>query len=69
MLWLRNNLSTIVSQFIDSTVFMFVAFYALTPKFTVAFIFSLIIPYYLFKVAFAVLDTPFVYLGVKWLKK
>jgi len=68
-LWLRNNLSTIVSQFIDTVVFMFVAFYNLTPKFTVAFIFSLIIPYYLFKVLFAVLDTPFVYLGVKWLRK
>ena len=68
-LWLRNNLSTVVSQFIDSTVFMFIAFYALTPKFTMAFIFSLIIPYYLFKVLFAVLDTPFVYLGVKWLRK
>jgi len=68
-LWLRNNLSTIVSQLIDTTVFMFVAFYALTPKFTVGFIISLIIPCYLFKVAFAILDTPFVYLGVKWLKK
>jgi len=68
-LWLRNNLSTVVSQFIDTVVFMFIAFYNLTPKFTVAFIFSLIIPYYLFKVLFAVLDTPFVYLGVKWLRK
>lgn len=68
-LWLRNNLSTIVSQFIDTSVFMFIAFYQLTPKFTFAFIFSLIIPYYLFKVLFAALDTPFVYLGVKWLRK
>ena len=25
--------------------------------------------YYLFKILFAVLDTPFVYAGVKWLKK
>jgi len=68
-LWLRNNLSTIVSQFIDTTIFMFIAFYAITPKFTVGFIFSLIIPYWLFKVVFALLDTPFVYLGVKWLKQ
>ena len=28
-LWLRNNASTIVSQFIDTTIFMFVAFYAI----------------------------------------
>jgi hypothetical protein len=69
MLWLRNNLSTIVSQLIDTTVFMFIAFYQVAPKFTVGFIISLIIPYYLFKIAFAIIDTPFVYLGVKWLKK
>ncbi|MFA5318721.1 MAG: queuosine precursor transporter [Patescibacteria group bacterium] len=67
-LWLRNNASTIISQFIDTNVFMFIAFYNLTPKFTAAFVFSLVIPYYLFKVLFALLDTPFVYLGVKWLK-
>ncbi|MBN2458399.1 queuosine precursor transporter [Candidatus Woesearchaeota archaeon] len=67
-LWLRNNLSTLISQLIDTTVFMFVAFYHINPKFTVPFIISLIIPYYLFKVAFAILDTPFVYLLVYWLR-
>ncbi len=68
-LWLRNNISTIISQLIDTTLFMFIAFYAITPKFTASFIFALIIPYWLFKIAFAILDTPLVYLGVKWLKK
>lgn len=68
-LWLRNNASTMVSQLIDTTIFMFIAFYAVTPKFTAGFIFSLIIPYWLFKIAFALLDTPLVYWGVKWLKK
>ena len=68
-LWLRNNMSTIVSQLIDTSLFFMIAFYQITPKFTLMFIVSLIIPYYLFKVAFALLDTPFVYLGVKWLKK
>jgi len=67
-LWFRNNISTVVSQLIDTTVFMFIAFYMITPKFTTAFIISMIIPYWLFKVAFAFLDTPLVYLGVKWLK-
>ncbi|MCF7795931.1 queuosine precursor transporter [Patescibacteria group bacterium] len=67
-LWLRNNVSTIISQFIDTSIFMMIAFYNLTPKFTLSFIIELIIPYYLFKVLFAFLDTPFVYLGVKWLK-
>lgn len=68
-LWLRNNMSTIASQFIDTTLFMFIAFYAISPKFTVAYVFSLIIPYWLVKVLFALGDTPFCYLGVKWLKK
>jgi len=68
-LWLRNNASTAVSQFIDTVIFMFIAFYQIAPKFDFAFMWHLIIPYFLFKVAFAIIDTPFVYLGVKWLKK
>jgi uncharacterized integral membrane protein (TIGR00697 family) len=68
-LWFRNNASTIVSQFIDTTIFMFIAFYAISPKFTVEYVFALIIPYWIIKVLFALLDTPFVYLGVKWLRK
>lgn len=67
-LWLRNNLSTIVSQFIDTFVFMMIAFYHMSDKFTFWFIIQLIIPYYLFKIAFALLDTPFIYLGVRWLR-
>ncbi|MGM5483123.1 MAG: queuosine precursor transporter [Nanobdellota archaeon] len=67
-LWLRNNLSTIISQLIDTTIFMFIAFYMVTPKFTAPFIIELIIPYWLFKVLFAFIDTPLVYMGVKWLK-
>ena len=68
-LWLRNNLSTITSQFVDTVIFMFIAFYHITPTFTAAYVFSLIIPYWLFKVLFALIDTPFCYLGVQWLKK
>jgi hypothetical protein len=67
-LWLRNNLSTIVSQALDTVIFMFIAFYKVTPKFTVPFIISLIIPYWLLKVLFAFCDTPFVYLGARWLR-
>ena len=68
-LWLRNNLSTIVSQLIDTTLFMFIAFYAVSPQFTIAYTFSLVIPYWILKVVFALFDTPFVYLGVWWLRK
>lgn len=67
-LWIRNNVSTITCQFIDTTIFEFIAFYKLTEKFTVPYIFSLILPYWSFKVIFALCDTPFCYLGVKWLK-
>lgn len=67
-LWLRNNLATIVSQFIDTVIFMYLAFYQLTPKFTFGYVFALIVPYFIFKVAFALLDTPFVYLGVSWFR-
>ena len=67
-LWLRNNLSTAVSQTIDTFIFMFIAFYHLTPKFDALFVIQLSIPYLLLKLFFAVLDTPFVYLGVWWLR-
>lgn len=68
-LWLRNNLSTITSQFIDTTIFMFIAFYGISPKFDFAYTFSLIIPYWTLKMVVAFFDTPFVYLGVSWLRK
>jgi queuosine precursor transporter len=68
-LWLRNNLSTFVSQFVDTTLFMFIAFYQITPRFDVPFIFSLIIPFWIFKIIFAAVDTPFVYAIVHWLRK
>jgi uncharacterized integral membrane protein (TIGR00697 family) len=67
-LWLRNNASTMVSQLIDTTLFMFIAFYHMTPKFTAAFVFSLIVPYYFVKLLVAFADTPFVYAGVRWLR-
>lgn len=68
-LWFRNNASNFASEFIDSTVFMFIAFYGLTSKFNAVYVFSLIIPYWIFKVLFSIIQTPFCYLGVKWLKK
>lgn len=66
-LWLRNNLSTIVSQLIDSTVFMFIGFYHLTPELDAFYTLSMVLPLWVLKVCFALLDTPFVYLGVRWL--
>jgi uncharacterized integral membrane protein (TIGR00697 family) len=76
-LWLRNNASSIVSQFIDTTIFMFIALYYLpwlpdilntNPKFDVAYLFTLIGPYFGLKVLVIMSHTPFCYLGVRWLK-
>lgn len=69
-LWFRNNASNFISQFIDTTVFMVLAFYALERPFTdnVSFLTSLILPYWLLKSFMSIIETPLVYLGVKWLK-
>lgn len=70
-LWLRNNVSNFVSQFIDTSVFMFLAFYAFDKSFDNNFIFliGLILPYWLLKCSMSIIETPLVYLGVNWLKK
>ena len=69
-LWLRNNASNIISQFIDTVVFMFLAFYSFKRGFfdNTAFLFSLILPYWFLKCFMSVIETPFVYLGVRWLR-
>ncbi len=69
MLWFRNNASTLAAQAIDTLIFMFIAFYGITPKFDVLFVLQLTWPYYLFKTFFAALDTPLVYIGARWLRK
>lgn len=70
-LWLRNNASNFISQLIDTTLFMFLAFYSLGRGFTdnVSFITSLILPYWLLKCSMSIIETPLVYIGVKWLRK
>lgn len=70
-LWLRTNLSNLVSQFVDTTTFISLAFYALDKPLAenVGFLWSLILPYWLLKTFMSVIETPFVYLGVKWLRR
>ena len=62
-LWLRNNASTIASQFINTVVFYFIGFYGIFP------IWELILFTYLVKILIALIDTPFVYLAVWYLRK
>lgn len=69
-LWLRNNLSNFVSMFVDSLIFIFLAFYSFSYGFgdNLSFLFGLIIPYWLIKCSLSVVETPLVYLGVRWLR-
>lgn len=64
-LWLRNNLSNFVGQFFDTSLFMFLAFYS--PG-NASFVWSLILPYWLLKCGASIIETPFAYWGVRWLK-
>lgn len=70
-LWLRNNISNFISQFVDTTTFMTLAFYAFDKPLNgnLSFLVSIILPYWFLKCFMSVIETPFVYLGVKWLRK
>jgi uncharacterized integral membrane protein (TIGR00697 family) len=57
-LWLRNNASTLVAQFIDSWVFTYLAFYGVFEQLPQIALFTFFI-----KMAIALLDTPFLYLS------
>lgn len=66
-LWLRNNCSTFLSQFVDTftVLFLLCTFNKIAwDKFT-----GLLIAGFLFKVCIAAIDTPFLYLGVHWFRK
>ena len=62
-LWLRNNLSTAISQLIDSVIFIAIAFYGVMP------LFELILGQWVIKLVIAALDTPLVYAGVAYFRK
>jgi uncharacterized integral membrane protein (TIGR00697 family) len=57
-IWIRNNLSTVVSQFIDSIVFTIIAFWGIYEMPVLIEIFATT---YVLKWIVAVADTPFIY--------
>lgn len=59
-LWIRNNLSTMVSQFLDTVVFTFIVF---TGEFEFKYMIQLIFTTYIMKWIVAALDTPFLYVA------
>lgn len=62
-LWVRNNLSTFVSQLIDTVIFTLIAFYGVFP---LPILFQIFITTYLLKWIVALCDTPLIYLARKW---
>lgn len=71
MIWLRNNVSNIVGEFLDSTLFTTIAFYSLTKSFgdNVMWIMGVVIPLWLAKCIMSFVSTPLVYAGIKYLQK
>ena len=70
-LWLRNNLSTIVSSLVDNTVFSVFAWILLNPE--PVSVYNVIMIYifgtYFLRILIALLDTPFIYVAKFFIKK
>ena len=65
-LWLRNNGSTIASQWLDTAIFYGIAFAGVIPT---AELIQLIIATYVLKVVIALIDTPFVYFVIWFVRR
>lgn len=63
--WIRSNISNIWSQFLDTTIFMLVAFYGVYPSKTLLL---MIIPWWIYKVVMGLLYTPLSYIGIRLLQ-
>ncbi len=57
-IWIRNNFSTLASQFIDGIIFTVIAFYGV---FEVSYMVKIFITSYILKTIVAIFATPFVY--------
>ena len=70
-LWLRNNLSTIISSLVDNTVFSIFAWILLNPE--PVSVYNVIMIYilgtYLLRIFIALLDTPFIYIAKLFVPK
>jgi hypothetical protein len=66
-LWLRNNLSTLVSQLMDNVIFTWIAFVGFGVFWEMVFppeiIIQIFITSYIMKFIVAIFDTPFIYLS------
>lgn len=64
-LWLRNNVSTLISQLVETILFSILAFGGNVPAGGWA---GLFIGQYLIRIILTLADTPLVYAGVKWVR-
>ncbi len=62
-LWLRNNVSTLLSQAIDTVIYGLVVWWGVVDLLTAM---QLALAKYVFKVAIALIDTPFLYWARSW---
>jgi uncharacterized integral membrane protein (TIGR00697 family) len=62
-IWLRNNASTMVSQAVDTMIFVTIAFAGLMPA---GEFWQIVISTYVLKWIVAAADTPLVYIAVRW---
>jgi uncharacterized integral membrane protein (TIGR00697 family) len=69
-MWLRNNVSNFVGQFIDSAVFVVIAFYMFDENIAHNFVYlaGIVLPYWMVRCAMSVASTPLSYAGVRFLK-
>jgi uncharacterized integral membrane protein (TIGR00697 family) len=65
-LWLRNNLSTLLSQAADTLIYSFVVWWGVVELDTAL---ALGAVKYGFKVAIAIIDTPFIYWARSWTRE
>ena len=61
-IWIKNNVSTIISQLFDTIIFCTITYFG-TVSFPV--LFSIMISMYIFKFVISLLDTPFLYVAKK----
>ena len=66
--WLRNNVSTMTSQLIDTIIFVTIAFYGVPPFNSFTALVNFILTTWFIKMIVASIDTPYIYLS-RWLVK
>lgn len=71
LVWLRSNLSNFINEFIDSALFMTIAFYsfAMAPMQNATWLMGLILPYWIAKCIMSVVGTPLMYAGIRFVRR